>query len=219
MPRFSTKQYEIVGDHIVISPEQLVQAQSGVVMVKGKVTTPNGEPLPGVTILLKGTSLGTATDVNGNYELAVPDDLKGTLVFSFIGMKTREIAINGRTEIAVTMEEEATEIDDVVVTGYFNKSKNSFTGAVTQTNREELRKFGNANLIQALSMVDPSFKIRENNLMGSDPNTLPDFFIRGESSFMGESNIPTFIVDGYEVSLQRVFDMDVDRFMVIVVLR
>lgn len=211
--------YEIVGDHIVISPEQLVQAQSGVVMVKGKVTTPNGEPLPGVTILLKGTSLGTATDVNGNYELAVSDDLKGTLVFSFIGMKTREIAINGRTEIAVTMEEEATEIDDVVVTGYFNKSKNSFTGAVTQTNREELRKFGNANLIQALSMVDPSFKIRENNLMGSDPNTLPDFFIRGESSFMGESNIPTFIVDGYEVSLQRVFDMDVERIESLTILK
>ena len=117
------------------------------------------------------------------------------------------------------MVAEVSELEDVVVTGYFNKSKNSFTGAVTQTKREELRKFGNVNLIQALSMVDPSFKIRENNLMGSDPNTLPDFFVRGESSFMGESNIPTFIVDGFEVDVQRVFDMDLDRIESITVLK
>ena len=68
-------------------------------------------------------------------------------------------------------------------------------------------------------MVDPAFKIKENNEMGSDPNTLPDFFVRGEGSFMGNSNVPTFIVDGYEVSLQRVFDMDMDRIESLTILK
>ena len=143
----------------------------------------------------------------------------GVLVFSFVGMKTQEIAVNGRTEINVKLEEDATELEDVVVTGYFNKSKDSFTGAVSQVKREELRKFGNVNLLEALKMVDPSFKIKENNEAGSNPNELPDFFVRGESSFMGNSNVPTFIVDGYEVPLQRVFDMDMDRIESLTILK
>lgn len=187
-------------------------------VVNGLVRDEKGQPMPGVTVLLKGTSFGVSTDHEGHYRLRVPD-LNQTLVFTFVGMKTREIAIGGKTEINVTLHEEIAEMDEVVVTGYFNKSKNSFTGAVTSAKREELRKFGNVNLIQALSMVDPSFKIKENNTMGSDPNSLPDFFVRGESSFMGESNIPTFIVDGYEVTLQRVFDMDLDRIESITVLK
>ena len=208
-----------VDDRVVILlPRAEQQVQQEMRTIKGKVTDEEDVPLPGVTVLIKGTTMGTATDADGNYQLAVPDG-EVTLVFTMVGMESREVAVGARTEINVTMVAEVSELDDVVVTGYFNKSKNSFTGAVTQAKREELRKFGNVNLIQALSMVDPSFKIRENNLMGSDPNTLPDFFVRGESSFMGESNIPTFIVDGFEVDVQRVFDMDLDRIESITVLK
>ncbi|MFR7825309.1 MAG: carboxypeptidase-like regulatory domain-containing protein, partial [Odoribacter splanchnicus] len=209
-------QWEQVDNLIVVKPREVRVQQQQMIRVTGQVTDENGQPLPGVTVLLKGTTLGTATDPEGKYGLTIP---KGevVLLFSMVGMEDveRKAASAGEEiRIDVVMKNVVNELDDVVVTGYFNKSKNSFTGAVTQAKREELRKFGNVNLIQALSMVDPSFKIKENNLMGSDPNTLPDFFVRGESSFMGESNIPTFIVDGYEVTLQRVFDMDMDRIKV-----
>lgn len=208
--------YEIQQDVILIKDRPQEQAQRG--KVTGKVADENGNPLPGVTVVIKGTHYGTATDEKGCYELTLPID-KPVLLFSMVGMETKEVAVDGNTEVNVVLVAEVGELEDVVVTGYFNKSKNSFTGAVTQAKREELRKFGNVNLIQALSMVDPSFKIKENNLMGSDPNTLPDFFVRGESSFMGESNVPTFIVDGYEVSLQRVFDMDMERIESITILK
>lgn len=213
-------QWERVDNMIVVKP-RTVQAQQQMIRVTGRVTDENGQPLPGVTVLLKGTTLGTATDAEGKYGLMIPKG-ESILLFSMVGMEDVEAKAASAGEeirIDVVMKNVVNELDDVVVTGYFNKSKSSFTGAVTQAKREELRKFGNVNLIQALSMVDPSFKIKENNLMGSDPNTLPDFFVRGESSFMGNSNVPTFIVDGYEVTLQRVFDMDMDRIESITILK
>lgn len=210
--------YEINGKTIIIR-KQVVKEGGKSKIITGKVTDEQGHVLPGVTVVIKGTSLGTATGTDGEYRLEIPGDGGQVLVFSFVGMKSQEIKLGNQTLINVKLEEDAEELEDVVVTGYFNKSKESFTGAVTSVKREELRKFGNVNLIEALRMVDPSFKIKENNLRGSDPNSLPDFFVRGESSFMGESNIPTFIVDGYEVSLQRVFDMDMERVESITVLK
>ena len=215
-------QWEIVSNQIVLNPvPRQMPRQQEMYGVVGRVTDENGLPLPGVTVLLKGTQLGTATDADGVYMLMIPDG-KNVLLFTMVGMETQERSVqpDGKEiRLDVTMKNAVSEMKEVVVTGYFNKSKDSFTGAVTSVKREELRKFGNVNLLEALRMVDPSFKIKENNLKGSDPNTLPDFFVRGESSFMGESNIPTFIVDGYEVSLQRVFDMDMERIESITVLK
>ncbi len=212
--------YEVLTGHIVISPKAAQGTQQQEILtIRGRVTDTDGNPMPGVTVMLKGTNFGAATDADGRYEMAIQKEHAGVLVFSFVGMKTQEIAVNGRTEINVKLEEDAAELEDVVVTGYFNKSKDSFTGAVSQVKREELRKFGNVNLLEALKMVDPSFKIKENNEAGSNPNELPDFFVRGESSFMGNSNVPTFIVDGYEVPLQRVFDMDMDRIESLTILK
>lgn len=215
-------QWEIVSNLIVLKPvPRQMPRQQEMYGVVGRVTDENGLPLPGVTVLLKGTQLGTATDADGVYMLMIPDG-KNVLLFTMVGMETQERSVqpDGKEiRLDVTMKNAVSEMKEVVVTGYFNKSKDSFTGAVTSVKREELRKFGNVNLLEALRMVDPSFKIKENNLKGSDPNTLPDFFVRGESSFMGESNIPTFIVDGYEVSLQRVFDMDMERIESITVLK
>ncbi len=196
---------------IVIKKRAAANTKQGVRTVSGKVTDAGDAPLPGVTVLLKGTPTGVATDVDGGYKLDVPATGDHVLVFSFIGMKPQERRVGNSPVINIKMEEEVEALNEVVVTGYFERTKNSFTGSVTSVKREELRKFGNASLISALQMVDPSFKIRENNDRGSDPNALPDFFVRGESSFMGNSNIPTFIVDGNEVSLQYVFDLDLDR--------
>jgi TonB-linked SusC/RagA family outer membrane protein len=200
-----------VNNHAIIIRKAPAQQQQNTRVITGIVTDTRGEPLPGVTVRLKGTMTGTTTGADGSYRLNVPGDEGAVLVFSFVGMIPREIALGSQTSINVKLEEETTLIDEVVVTGYFERSKNTFTGAFNTVKREELRKFGNASLISALQLIDPSFKIRENNERGSDPNSLPDFFVRGESSFMGNSNIPTFIVDGHEVTLQQVFDMDLDR--------
>ncbi|MDR2413478.1 MAG: SusC/RagA family TonB-linked outer membrane protein [Odoribacteraceae bacterium] len=202
--------YSVNNQTIVIRQENR-QEKPAEKIVTGVVTDAQGIPLPGVAIRLVGTSRGVATNVEGKYSISVPNDGKSALRFSCIGTVTREINVGEQEVINVQMEEDNLSIDEVVVTGYFERSKNSFTGAFTSVKREELRAFGNVSLLSALQLIDPSFKIRENNDRGSDPNTLPDFFVRGESSFMGNSNIPTFIVDGNEVSLQQVFDMDLDR--------
>ena len=202
--------YEIVGDHIVISPEQLVQAQSEVITIKGKVTDNNGQPLPGVTIVLKGTTYGVATDIDGLYELTIQKNLAATLVFSFVGMETQEVAINGRTEINVQMEEDAAEMEEVVVTGYGNKSAASFTGAAQTVTKEQLLTAGTKNILTSLQAFVPGMLLVENNRMGSDPNTRPEILVRGRSSFTSGSSMPTFIVDGAEVSADYVFDMDIN---------
>ena len=210
--------YHLNNQTIIIrkgAPQQAEQKRS----IRGTVTDEQGLSLPGVSVVIKGTSMGVATDIKGGYTLNIPEEGECILVFSFIGMKTQEIAVGKQETINVRMIEEAGTLEDVVVTGYFERSKNTFTGSVSSIKREELRKFGNVSLISALQMVDPSFKIKENNERGSDPNTLPDFFVRGESSFMGNSSIPTFIVDGYEVSLQYVFDMDMDRIESLTILK
>ena len=108
--------------HIVISPKVMTNEQElKTIVIKGKVTDKQGVAMPGVTVMLKGTTLGTATDADGQYELTVQKEHATILVFSFVGMKTLEVAINGKSEINVKLEEDATEIDEVVVTGIFKK--------------------------------------------------------------------------------------------------
>lgn len=86
-------------------------------IVTGKVTSPSGESIPGVNVILKGTNLGTVTDVDGKYSIEVPD-LDGILVFTYIGFSTEEVAINGRTNIDVSLAETSHNLDEVVVVGY-----------------------------------------------------------------------------------------------------
>lgn len=103
---------------IVVVPQQLES------IVKGSVHDENNQPLPGVTVVLKGTTLGTATNVEGKYNLTLPGNIPNPiLVFSFVGMKTKEITCQGKTTLNVKLEEEVKSIDEVVVTGYFNKAK------------------------------------------------------------------------------------------------
>ena len=105
--------------------------------VKGVVLDQSGTPLPGTTVLLKGTTLGVATDVNGSYSLQIPQGNQ-TLVFSLVGMKTQEIPYKGQIEINVTMEEDITEMDEVVVTGYSVRKVNELTGAAQQFHGKEV---------------------------------------------------------------------------------
>ena len=186
--------------------------------IKGKVSDKNG-PMPGVTVIIKGTSIGVMTDAEGNYSLTLPDVAEPVLLFSFVGMKTQEVKYEGQKALDVVMVEDAQEMDEVVVNGYFTRKTEGFAGAVTTIKKEDLQKVHTSNLFTTLSALDAGFKINDNNAAGSNPNVLPDFTIRGKGSFQEGSSAPLFIVDGFESSVQKVYDMDVNRIESITILK
>ncbi|MFR3332055.1 MAG: SusC/RagA family TonB-linked outer membrane protein [Odoribacter splanchnicus] len=211
--------YEIMDR--VITVRRILQQKNKERKVSGIVTDQHKQPLPGVTIKIKGTTIGTVTDTDGKFVFRLPDGESVDLVFSFVGMKTVEINYKGEESLNIILEEEIAEMDEVVVTGIFTKARESYTGAVTTITSKELKKFGNRSVISQIRNIDPSFNILENNLTGSDPNQLPDIQMRGSTSMevgvkdlqtdMGSSsasNLPLFIMDGFEISLQKVMDMD-----------
>ncbi|MDY4042409.1 MAG: carboxypeptidase-like regulatory domain-containing protein, partial [Marinifilaceae bacterium] len=165
--------YVFQDDIIVICKgNEKKQQQPKQITIKGKVMDRDSVPLPGVTVLLKGTTLGVSTNVNGEYSLSFPEHANPVLVFSFVGMKTQEINIAGKKELNVVLEEERTEMDEVVITGVYTRKKESFTGSFQTYKAEELKSVGNQNLIQSLKVLDPAFAVLESNEFGSDPNRL-----------------------------------------------
>lgn len=186
--------------------------------ITGRVRDHGGNPLPGVTVVLKGTSVGVVTDVDGHFKMDLPADHEIVLVFSFVGMKTQEVYYKGEKELNVVMEEDVKQMDEVVVTGIFSKSKESYTGAVSVITEKELKSFGNRNILTTLRNIDPSFNILESNEWGSNPNRLPEVQIRGaanmpdvdqlQSDTKAELNTPLIIMDGFEITLERMMDLD-----------
>ncbi|MCG6186176.1 TonB-dependent receptor [Maribellus maritimus] len=154
--------------------------------VSGKVTDPQMFPLPGVTVFLKGTSQGTVTNADGVYTLTnVPDN--AVLLFSFVGMKSKEIAVEGQSQIDVVLEEETIGIDEVVAIGYGTQKKVNMTGAITAVKMEELSNISTTNVSNTLAGRAPGVNITGNSgLMGATSN------IRIRGGF-GE---PLFVIDG-----------------------
>ncbi len=127
--------YKIVDRYIVISNNMerdgdMFLKQDEKFNVKGTVKSQNGESIPGVTVVVKGSSMGTITDANGNYNLNVPSG-KSLLQFSFVGLKTQEVSINNRTTINVILEEESIGLEEVVAVGYGVMKKSDLTGSVS----------------------------------------------------------------------------------------
>lgn len=134
--------------------------QKGQQLLKGIVKDKAGEPLPGVTILIEGTTIGCATDIDGKYSLTLPGEVKGVvLVFRFVGMETKKVSMDevkdkeilqGKKELVVVLEEQTENLDDVVVTGIFRRSKELATGASVTVTGEQLKMVGNQNILQSL---------------------------------------------------------------------
>lgn len=212
--------YRLEDNIVVISPKfERPQEPQKKVTLSGNVTDKNGLSLPGVTILLKGTQLGGVTDVDGNFQLTVPEQDEIILVFSYVGMKTQEVSVKEIIPLKVVMQEDVSQMDEVVVNGYFTRKTEGFAGAMTSIKKEDLQKVHTANIFTTLSAIDAGFKITENNNMGSNPNSLPDFTIRGKGSFQEGSSAPLFILDGFETTIQKVYDMDVNRIESITILK
>ena len=228
---FSNDIFVIISSRKITPPVNLDSA----LIVKGIIHDTKGNSLLGVTIRVKGTGFGVASDNNGKFQITLPcRDSTYTLIFSFIGMESQEVKIKNRHMLNIVMKEIKVTIDDVVVTGYGNVSRQSFTGNATTATRDEIKKIAPTNVLKALQVLDPSFRITTNNLMGSDPNTLPSIRIRGASgignteevtnslsktALQNDPNLPTFIVDGFEVTVSKIFDMDVNRIESITILK
>ena len=213
--------WTVQGNMIVVK-EKAVQTpqQAEMVKVYGKVLDENGVPLPGATILLKGTTLGTSADVHGMYKMNVPRG-EHILVFSMIGMGSKEVVFRTghavEAEVNAVLTPVASDMDEVVVTGIFKKAKESYTGAVTSVSKEDLKMYKGQNLLQTLKNVDVSINMAMDNLNGSNPNNLPQINIRGNSSLPmsvkeynqsadNSVNTPLIILDGFEIALERLMD-------------
>ena len=220
-------EYELTSNQVVIIRKAAVKAEKiERVTLSGVVKDQKGETLPGVTVMIKGTTLGGTTDIDGKYALTVPLSKDMVLVFSFVGMEAQEVAYRGQSKIDVTLAPSVTEMQEVVVTGIFTRKADSYTGAVTTIKKEELQRVGNQNILQSLKNIDPAFQVLENNDFGSDPNRAPEIQMRGASSFTDmkdkyqtNPNQPLFIVDGFEQSIEKVMDMDMNRVASITLLK
>ena len=214
-----------VMDNVVVIKDRektVSPLQSAIREIKGVVTDVLGNTLPGVTVRIKGTTLGGITDTEGAFQLSLPEG-EAVLQFSFVGMKPLEVVLGNQEFLRVKLEEEKVEMDEVVVTGYFERKKDSYTGSATTFSGEQLKQVSTGNILNTLSMVDPSFKLMENLDAGSNPNYVPEFTIHGggnlQSEYENSPNMPTFILDGFEVSSEKIFDLDPNRVASITILK
>ncbi len=218
--------YTLEDRTIILTPLTTPQTVNSVTLT-GQVTDQSNTPLPGVTVLVKGTKLGTSTDPEGNFKLSLPQQENTILIFSFIGMESQEVPVGDpKKPIKVILKETAENLKEVVVTGIFTRKKESFTGSASTYTASELKTVGTQNILQSLKTLDPSFAILDNTLYGSDPNRLPNMEIRGKSSMLGmrdeleaDPNQPLFILDGFESSLSVINDMDINRIASITILK
>lgn len=160
-------------------------------LVSGKVTSDSGETMPGVSILVKGSTLGTTTDIDGNYAITVSEG--SVLIFSFIGMKAREVTVNAANVYDIVLETEISQLDEVLVVGYGTTKKSDLTGSVSSVKAEELTAFPVANATQALQGRAAGVSVQANN---GDPGGALKVRIRGGNSINASSD-PLYVVDGF----------------------
>lgn len=158
-------------------------------VVKGIVTDGGKVPLPGTTVILKGTTVGVVTDTAGRFQIALPKEGKHVLVFSFVGMTKQEVDVTAKDFVTVVMVEDCESLDDVVVTGYMARSKASYAGAVQTVKADQLIATGSTSLIESLKGLIPGLVIRQSGLIGSEPiikirgtNRLEESTITGNSA-------------------------------------
>lgn len=206
--------YNIIDRQIVLSSTKdssiLQQRKS----ISGKVTDSGGLPLPGVSVVVKGTTTGVITDTNGNFKLAnVPSN--AIMQFSFVGMKTQEINIEGKETIAVVMKEESVGIEEVVAVGYGTQKKTNLTGAVSSVSNELMETRPVQNVGQALQGIIPGLNVGTAGY-GGELNQEMAFNIRGVGTIgSGSTAAPLVLIDGIEGDMNALNPQDIDNISVL----
>ncbi len=212
--------YQVVDKKIILSPgfmneSTIVQDEKRV--ISGNITDTYGEPLPGVSIVIKGTSTGTITDIDGNFSLNVSSDA-GAIVVSFIGMQTQEFALEGRSVFNVVMQDVMEGLDEVVVVGYGSQKKLTLTAAVSQIDSEIFEDRPTANAYRSMQGTVPGLVI-SNSASGGEPGAASEINIRGLMTSGGDGTIsdaePLVLVDGVEMSLNDIDPEDIESVSVL----
>ena len=164
-----------------------------VVRVHGGVTDESGEPLPGVNVVVKGTTQGSITDINGKYQIDA--DSKSTLVFSFIGYNSRDEVVGGRKEINVKLTPSNLQVDEVVVVGYGTSKKSDISGSVASVSRDEMMKKAPTNILQGLQGAAAGVIVTAQD---GAPDANAAIRIRGVATINGSAK-PLYVVDGVPI--------------------
>ncbi|WP_136464803.1 TonB-dependent receptor [Flagellimonas onchidii] len=200
--------YKIVDRHIVLTPKKLIPIKRAdleesddedelQMTITGNVTDEGGAPLPGASIVEKGTTNGTQSDFDGNFSIAVTDE-NAILVISYIGFATKEIAVSGQTNINVALSETAAGLDEVVVVGYGTQKAKDLTGSIKQISAEDFKDNATGGN-STLALQGRVAGVRVVNT-GSSPGAAPNITIRGAGSRNDDGNVPLFVIDGQIVS-------------------
>ena len=200
--------YEKSGEFIMIlrdtkSAQQVKQN----IVISGKVHDKQGNPLPGVSVFIEGTTLGVASDIDGNFKLEVPDNGKIVLAFSFIGMKSKTVEYTGQKVLDVLMLEEVSEMDEVVVTGYQKIERRKLTSSITTLDMDILKTVNQPGIDKLLQGQVPGMTIMSTS---GAPGAVPQIRIRGTSTISGNVQ-PLWVVDG--VILEDPVDANVDDLL------
>lgn len=189
----------------------------------GIVTDAQGEPIVGASIRIKGTSIGAVTDVNGKFVIKKGVTNQASLVVTYLGYEDQTVKWNGKP-MNIVLAEKSKALEGVVVTGIFERKKEGFTGSANRVSGDDIRKISSGNILNAITMLDPGFRKGDNMLSGSNPSSVPEFSMRGQSS-MGDystdetvimrgdvdtrPNQPLFVLDGIiGVSVTKIMDID-----------
>lgn len=191
-----------------------VLAMAQEIPVKGVVTDTQGNPLPGVSVKVKGMSRGTSTDLNGNY--SIPVSSGEVLEFSLLGFTTREIEVNGQTVINISLEVSETQLDEVVVVGYGTQKKSDITGAVASLGQDRLEMVPNQTIAQAIQGAIPGVQMQTTAGGAASGNANTRILIRGRNSILA-NNEPLVVIDGipYDGDLRDLNPNDVQSIEVL----
>jgi TonB-dependent starch-binding outer membrane protein SusC len=198
-----------VMDKLIVLTSAKAEAQQNI--ITGKVIDSDGQPMPGVNVIVEGTTIGVTSDMNGNYKIEVPS-ADATFIFSFIGYVTERVQISGRKEIDVTMLPDVRKLDEIVVVGYGTQKKATVTGSVSAVNGAELIKSPVTNVTNSLAGRLPGLvAINKSGEPGSDGSTLR---IRGVNTL--NNNDPLIVVDGVAGrGLERINSADIESITVL----
>ncbi len=220
--------YTIMDKNILIEekiPATVEMEEIPAAQISGVVMDSDGIPLVGASVNLKGKKIGVMTGANGLFSLSV--EIGETLVISYIGHKPQEIKITSDKRLVIRLEKTDQTMEGIVIsTGVFERPEGNFTGATKIIQGSELKAVSSNNIFAAISALDPSLRIVPNNVVGGNINELPEIQLRGANSFPNLSgefsanpNAPLFVLDGFEVSLQRVVDLDMNLINSITILK